>query len=154
MRKLLIGCAVMIASVSVFGQQQSAFVGTWRLDPARSQTKIPANDVEFLIVTEKDGQVTFGPSADGLTVISKLKSKSSSYPLKGGRATMPAFPGVVGTTTRVNPNVLDTAESKDGRVIGHERTEISGDGKVMTRTIVGVGEDRSKVNERWVYTKQ
>ncbi|HUR19318.1 MAG TPA: hypothetical protein VMZ90_00830 [Vicinamibacterales bacterium] len=67
---------------------------------------------------------------------------------------MPAFPGVVGITTRVSPNVLDTVESKDGRVMGHEVTEISGDGKVMTRTTVGVGEDRSKVNERWVYTKQ
>jgi hypothetical protein len=147
MKKLAI--AVLFAAAA---WAESPFVGTWKLDPAK--TKFTAGEPpreEALVVTDAGDHATI--AATGTTATGRPISIRYSVPAKGGAADIQESPCDAMKVTRTGTNITDTVCTRRGRPIGRRHTVISDDGKTMTATVDGI-DARGRVSGVEVYDKQ
>lgn len=132
---------------------ESPFVGTWKLDAAK--TKFTAGEPpqeETLVVADAGDRAavtTTGRSASGRPI-----SVRYSVPVKGGAAQIEESPCDAMTVTRTGANIADTVCTRRGRQIGTRHTVISDDGKTMTATVEGIDALGRRVAGVEVYDKQ
>lgn len=147
MKELVI--AVLFATAAL---AESPFIGTWKLDSAK--TKFTAGEPpreETLVVADAGDHATV--TATGTTADGRPISIRYSVPAKGGPADIQESPCDAMTITRTGANATDTVCTRRGRPIGTRHTVISDDGKTMTATVDGI-DARGRVSGVEVYDKQ
>ena len=147
MKRLLIG--VLFATTA---WAESPFVGTWKLDAAK--TKFTAGEAphdETIVVADEGDHATVRTT--GTTASGRPISIRYSVPVKGGAAQIEESPCDAMTVTRTGSNVADTVCTRRGRQIGTRHTVISDDGKTMTATVDGI-DARGRISGVEVYDKQ
>jgi hypothetical protein len=146
-KKLVAGLLLVTAAWA-----ESPFIGTWKLDPAK--TKFTAGDPprdETLVVADAGDHATV--AATGTTANGRPISIRYSVPAKGGAAEIQESPCDAMTITRTGANITDTVCTRRGRPIGTRHTVISEDGKTMTATVEGI-DGQGRVSGVEVYNKK
>lgn len=129
------------------------FVGTWKMNAAKSKYKTGA--------PPKEQTVTFAEAGSDLDVMVRGTS-SEGKPISMHFTLPPATgPGKVidspyeGVSAKVSgPNTRDTNFSKGGKVVYTAKAKRSADGKTMTVTVKGTNPAGQTVNGTHVYEKQ
>jgi hypothetical protein len=151
MRKIIYIIALLGLATPLFAADP--FVGTWKLDPAKTKytTGTPAKDVTLVIEEQGDGyQVTAsGTYQDGSPVSVKY-----TVPKAGGAGTVQegAFDAV--TSKRVSARVRSNTYSKNGKEILSRRVVVSQDGKTMRINVRGTDAQGKPIAGVDVFDKQ
>jgi hypothetical protein len=112
------------------------FLGTWKLDPAKTKytTGTPAKDVTLVIEEQGDNyQVTAtGTYQDGSPISVKY-----TVPKAGGAGTTQEGPFDAVTSKRVSARVRENRYTKNGKETVSRRIVVSQDAKTMRITVKG-----------------
>jgi hypothetical protein len=119
------------------------FVGTWRLDPARSSGQIPKDET---VTIQKHGpalsvevQVTTGgPDPKSLLIRYSAPAAGGAGHIEKGH-----YDGVA--LRRLDARSIETTYFSSGKEIRSTRGVVSGDGRTMTSTGAAMGTD-----EKWI----
>ncbi len=148
----------LISAVALFAlagtlSAQSPFVGTWKLDAAKTKYTAgePSKDVTLVIEEQGDNlQVTAtGTNADGSPLSVKY-----TVPVKGGEGQVQEGPYSAVNSKVVSASVRVNTYSKDGRVVASRRSVVSKDGKTLRTTVKGINAAGKPVAGTDVYDKQ
>ena len=135
MHKLISAVALFAFAGTLFGQ--GPFVGTWKLDTAKTKYSSgePPKDVTLVIEEQGDNlQVTAtGTNADGSPLSVKY-----TVPAKGGDGQVQEGPYDAVSSKAVSANVRENTYSKNGKQISSRRVVVSRDGKRMRSTVKGM----------------
>ncbi len=145
---ILIVLAFAIASMAA-----DPFVGTWKLNSAKSKYKTGAAPKEQTITfaeTGSDLDVTVrGASSDGKTI-----SMHFTLPTASGSGKVIESPYDAVSGKKSGTNELDTTFSKGGKVAYTAKAKRSADGKTMTVAVQGTNPAGQTVKGTNVYDKQ
>lgn len=151
MHKLISAVALFAFAATLFAQ--SPFVGTWKLDTAKTKytSGDPPKDVTLVIEEQGDNlQVTAtGTNADGSPLSVKY-----TVPAKGGDGQIQEGPYDAMSSKAVSANVRDNTYSKGGKQIASRHIVLSKDGKTMRATMKGINANGQTVAGTEVYEKQ
>jgi hypothetical protein len=129
------------------------FVGTWKLNPAKSKYKTGAPPKEQTVTISEEGGdlhiMVQGISSDGKTV-----STHYSLPAKGGTGKVLEGPWDGISTKRISENQRETSYSQRGKVVYTIRSRVSADGKIMTTSVKGTNAYSQMVDGTQVMEKQ
>jgi hypothetical protein len=158
-RVLWLVCLLALSAIAAgpLPAQSNPFVGTWKLNLAKSKFEgVPTpKSLNRTVVADAAGATyTFsGTDADGNPI---EYSFSSKYDGKDSAVTGSGMPGGADTVamTRVNSNMVRTILKKGGTAIGVSNTEVSRDGKVTTVKGSGVDAEGKKFSMVSVYDEQ
>jgi hypothetical protein len=152
---LILAPAVLVVGTLVAAQTSDPFVGTWRLNVAKSKyTPGPA---------PKSITSTYEAAGKGYTV--SVKNEPASGPVQQYSYTT-ALDGkdvpVTGNNPnadmiavkRIDANTLEIVNKKGGKVTTTQKQVVSADGKTRTVTTTGTDAQGQKVNNVTVFEKQ
>jgi hypothetical protein len=159
MNRILVAVAILAALVpSVLLAQSNPFVGTWKLNTAKSKySPGPA---------PQSTTATYQAQGDGVKVSSDGTAGDGSRVAWSYTANYDGKDNPIsGTTTalngadtvalkRINPNTTEATFKKAGRVVLTGRQVVSKDGKVMTITAKGTAANGQPINRLLVEDKQ
>lgn len=155
-RKLICFVA-MLAFASTLLLAADPFVGTWKLNPAKSKYSAGApHPKEATVLIEEQGdnyQVTVtGTYEDGSPLSVKY-----TVPIKGGTGQVQEgaggmFDGV--SSKRISANQRENSYMKGGKEAGTRRSVVSKSGKVMTNTFRGTDAQGNPITTVEVFDKQ
>lgn len=152
-RTILLTLATLLAAVAVCFAAESMFMGTWKLNEAKS--KIPAgatknNSVVYEAAGDSVKVTVDGVGGDGSAVHSEWTGKfdGKDYPLTGDPM------GDMRSYKTINAHTLALTEKKGGKVTESGRIVVSADGKTRTVTVSGMDAKGMKVTSTAVYDKQ
>jgi DNA-binding protein YbaB len=151
-RNLMLTLALCFAGATMC-HAQSAQMGTWKLNEAKSQ--IPAGAMKnTTVVYEAAGDsvkvTTDGTDKDGKPQHTEWTGKfdGKSYPLTGDpNADSRMY-------KQINDRTLTLANMKDGKPVTSGRVTVSADGKTRTVHVTGTDSAGKKVSSVAVYDKQ
>jgi len=158
MKRAFLFVTVGVLAVGVFvpglPAQSSPFVGTWKLNIAKSKfiSGAPPKEQTSTIQTVGDqDQVTVsGTAADGSPISFKYE-----VPDKGGAGKFlagGAFDAVSGK--RIDDNTYETSLVKGGKEVLHIHSMVSKNGRTMTNTTKGTDDQGRPVSRVAVWEKQ
>lgn len=159
-RILFVFAFLILTAVVIVGPlmaQDNPFVGTWKLNLAKSKFEPgPApKSITRTVVAQGDGaKYSFeAVRADGTT---SSYSFSSNYDGKDSPVTGMGMPGGADTIAgkRVNSRKVVSTLKKDGKEVGKSVSEVSKDGKVTTIKANGKNPDGKEYHTESVYDKQ
>jgi hypothetical protein len=148
-----LSAAVLAVAVLANAQAKDPFVGTWRVNVAKSKYSGPA---------PKSVTATYEAAGQGYKVSVKNESASGTFqysyttnldgkdvPVTGNnpRADMLAV-------RRIDARTLETVSKKGGKVTITQRNVVSADGKTRTVTTTGTDAQGQKVNDVAVFERQ
>jgi hypothetical protein len=161
MKRILMLLVVLALSAVVAGPlmaQANPFVGTWKLNVAKSKAgtgpALPQSLTRTVVAAGVGATYTFtGVGSDGKPV---SYSFSTNYDGKDGAVTGNGAPGGADTIAiaRTAPNKATAVLKKGGAEIGTSMSEVSKDGKVTTLNMKGKGADGKEFSGVTVYEKQ
>jgi hypothetical protein len=132
----------------------SPYVGTWKLDPAKSKYKTGSAPKEQTVaISESAGDlhvVVKGVASNGTPI-----SSHTVVPAAGGAGKIvesTAYDGV--SNKRVSESERETSYSKGGKVIYTVHSKVSADGKTLTTHAKGMTAAGQMVEGTNVYSKQ
>ena len=159
MKRILTLAAVVIMSLAASGvllpQQESPFVGTWKLNVAKSKFtgRQPKSETRTEVAQGDGFKVTYeGIAADGSPIswgyTTNLDGKDA--PISGRQ------PNGVDTVavTRVDANTRTAVEKKAGKTLYTVRGVVSKDGKILTQTGKGMNGEGQPISYTAVWDKQ
>jgi len=140
MKKLLtlapIAVLVLLASVPLQAQE-SPFVGTWKLNVAKSRFPgTPAPKSETRTVTAQGNALKFshdGVAADGSKISWTFTTNLDGKPAPATGSGVPSGADML-ATKRIDANTLTSSYLKAGKEVRTSRSTVSTDGKVTTIT--------------------
>jgi hypothetical protein len=132
------------------------FVGSWKLDMEKSSTakgKATQQRSTTYVAIPNGYQITsqVGPGPEGQGPL-LLDGKEHEAPQ--GMNIVKNTGATSEIATRVSGNVYEIAYRRDGKTVATDRTEVSGDGKVLTMATDGTSVDGSKLHNIWVYVRK
>jgi hypothetical protein len=151
--------ALALGALAVAAAQAHAedpFVGTWRLDPARSQFDPNHRPLSatMTFTLEADGAYLLraeGTKEGGETV----KEKPQRLLADGRSRRLPDAPGLSATTTKPDPRTIRTEASReDGTVVGSGTYTVSPDGRSLTATTSGFDAQLREFKQVTVWERQ
>ena len=159
MKRILVLASAVVLSLVASGvslAQENPFVGTWKLDVAKSKYsgEKPPQSATRTVVAQGDGlKVTNqGVSADGnptgYSYTTNLDGKDSPISGTGPNGADTA------AVTRVDANTVTVIVKKAGKTLDTVRTVVSKDGKVTTITGKGMNAQGQPIGFTAVYEKQ
>ena len=130
------------------------FLGTWKLDVAKSQFSPGPGPKELTVRLEQDGdkvhRIATGTNADGSAI-----HEESSTPWDGkDHVAKPSEPSRTVAITQLDSRTLQLIVKEGGKVTHRIHLIISRDGKTSTQTDDGVTENGEKVHNVAVAEKQ
>jgi len=137
--------------------QENAFLGTWKLNVAKSKFgpgQAPKSLTRTVTAQGSGAKYSFeGVAADGSAI---SYSFVSNYDGKDAAVTGAGAPGGADAVAlkRVNAQKIDGALKKGGKELGQVSAEVSKDGKVTTVKSKGKTADGKEFNTESVYEKQ
>ncbi len=144
-----------VASAPAFAQND-AFIGTWKLNLAKSSYTNPPAPKELTRTLVADGDsITYtytGTAADGSSISYgfTVKYDGKDYPVTGS---MPGGADMI-AIKKTGPHSLMATQKKDGKAIGNAKVELSSDGKSATVTASGTDASGQSIGYVSVYDKQ
>ncbi len=153
-RKTLVMTAVaLFAAVAVCYAAGDAFIGTWKLDEAKSKIGAGLSKNSTVIYTAEGDSIKVtieGTNADGspLHVEWTGKYDGKEYPVTGdSTADMRSY-------KMVNAHTLSITSKKAGKVTSTTRVVVSADGKTRTVTTNGTDAKGMKTSATTMYNKE
>lgn len=152
-KTVLLMLALCFVGVALSHAADDAFMGTWKLNEAKSKigSGAPKNDT---VVYEMSGDsvkvTTDGTGAGGAALHTEWTGKfdGKEYAVTGDPTSdMRSY-------KKVNDHTLSIVSKKDGKLTTSGRIVVSPDGKTRTVTIHGTDAKGMKVSESAVYDKQ
>jgi hypothetical protein len=144
---------LMLLAIATALVAADPFVGTWKVDPAKSKFKTGAGPKEqTATISESGGDLDIavkGTAADGSPI-----SIHYTVPLGGGTGKVIESSYDAVTGKRMNPNERETQYSKGGKVVYTTHAKLSKDGKTLTVHSVGTNPAGQKVDGTVTYQKQ
>ena len=151
MRKIMYVIAILALAIPLFAADP--FVGTWKLDPAKSKytAGTPSKDVTLVIEEQGENyQVTAtGSYQDGSPISVKY-----TVPKAGGAGTAQEGPFDAITSKRVSARVRENRYTKNGKETMSRRIVVSQDGKTLRITAKGTDAQGKPVAGVDVFDKQ
>jgi hypothetical protein len=138
----------------VLGAADSPFIGTWKLNTAKSKGTAGTLSKEETVIFEADGngikRTLTGIDADGQKI-----NMSGSIPWDGmeHKVDGPMGPAMV-AVKNVNDHTVNVTVKVNGKVVSSGRSMVSKDGKTMTSYFKGEDMKGRKFDNVEVYEKQ
>jgi hypothetical protein len=139
MKRLLVFATVFALCLVTSGAllaQNSSFIGTWKLNPAKSKFTAGAPPKEEMTTIQMIGDqqqtTASGTAADGSALSLKYE-----VPEKGGAGKVLVGPFDAISGKRIDDNTSEVTYTKGGKEIRTTRGVVSKDGKTMRVTIKG-----------------
>jgi len=131
------------------------FVGTWKLDPARSKCTTGSVNKDLTVVISESGE-NLDSDANGTTADGNAYANHYTFPSKGGvgKIVSSASPYDGVSARRPSANRRVTTFSKGGTVIYTVTTTVSADGKTLTAANKGTNAAGKGVDCTNVMAKQ
>jgi hypothetical protein len=151
MRKIAYMIALLALAVPLFAADP--FVGTWKLDPAKSKYTAGSAPKDITLVIEEQGdnlQVTAsGTYQDGSPISVKY-----TVPKAGGAGTAQEGPFDAITSKRISARVRENRYTQNGKETMSRRIVVSQDGKTLRVTAKGTDAQGKPVAGVDVFDKQ
>ena len=151
MRKMICLLVMLAFATPLFASDP--FVGTWKLDPAKTKYTTGTAPKELTAVIELQGsdlQVTAtGTNGDGSPISVKY-----IIPVAGGAGTVQAGDFDAITTKVISNTVRLNTYTKNGKELRTRRMVLSPDGKTMKTTVQGTSAANQQVQGVDVFYKQ
>ncbi len=156
------GILVFVAAVAMFGSgvllaQDNPFIGTWRLNIAKSKYSsgpAPRSQTQTYETHGNGMKVSSeGTAADGSRIAWSYTANfdGKDYPISGTGA--PNGADIV-AIRRINTNTYEATFKKGAKVVGIGRDEVSKDGKVKTVAATGTDASGKSLTRELVWDKQ
>jgi hypothetical protein len=129
------------------------FVGTWKMDPAKTKYKEGTAPKEQTVVISGAGD-DLNVKVSGTTADGKPISLSYTVPAKGGQGKTvesPYYDAVDGK--RHGTNEREVMYKKGGKTVFTTHSKVSKDGNSMTTTAKGMSSSGQKVDAETYYSK-
>lgn len=139
---------VSISALPSTARAADPFIGTWKLDKAKSQ-------VGSTTYQERTAIISGSEKAHHVVTKNKLRDGTASNAERDevfdGKEHPFGTDGTVEIAKRVNSNTLTYNATKDGKPVRTETDTVSDDGKTLTRTINDLARKEKRI---WVYERQ
>jgi hypothetical protein len=134
---------------------QDPFVGTWKLNPARSQFDPNHRPSEGTMLWELDAAGFYVMRAEGVNAKGEKVSERPQTMIPDGRPhPIPDFPGLTTVTSRPDPRTIRAeARREDGSIAGEGTYVVSGDGASLTATAAGFDTQLRRFETRTVWDR-
>ena len=152
---MVLAASVLMMAVLATAQSKDPFVGTWRLDIAKSKYSPGPAPKSQTAVYEAAGQgyritVKAEPASGAAQQWSYTTAlDGKDVPITGNNPNADMI-----AVKRIDANTLETVNKKGGKVTTTQRNVVSADGKTRTVTSTGVDGQGQKVNNVTVFVKQ
>lgn len=152
-RTIALTLATLIVTMAVCFAADDAFMGTWKLNRAKSKGPSASGRTSTVVFAVAGGSVKVtgdGVDASGKPIHIEWTGKfdGKDYPVTGSpNADMRSY-------TRVNDHTLIATQKKGAKILETDRTEVSADGKSRTATIESTDAKGNKVTSTRVFDKQ
>ena len=151
---LFVTVGVLALGVFVSGllAQNSPFVGTWKLNLAKSKFTSPPREEMFTVqmVGDQDQVTVTGTAAVGSPISMKYE-----VPDKGGTGkVLTGGPYDAVSGKRIDENTYETSLMKGGKEILHHHLVVAKDGKTMTDIATGTNAQGNPVSGVEIFEKQ
>jgi len=159
MKRILALPAVVVMSLAASGvspAQDNPFIGTWKLNLAKSKyngAQAPKSETRTVVAQGNGDTVTYeGIAADGSSISYSFTTNldGKDVPISG---TGPFGADTI-SVKRVNANTHLSIAKKAGKPVLTTRAVVSIDGKVTTNTATGTNQQGQPVSIRSVWDKQ
>jgi len=135
---------------------QDPFVGTWVLNPSRSEFDVNHRPQAATLVIECDSQGRYTITAEG---ISEKRQKVTERPQTvvpdGQPRPVPDFPGLSTISTRPDPQTVHTdVRREDGSVAGQATFVVSIDGRSLTSINSGFDSQLRQFKQQTIWDRQ
>lgn len=137
MRRILVLCSLLALPASSAFAADSAWTGTWKLDPTQSH---------FTGET-----MTFSKGAGGSLHFSDGSTTNYDFGIDGKE--YKAWANRTATWTVAGKDAWDTVVKADGKVLAKAHRELSADGKTLSEVWTGTRPDGSAFHEEDVFTR-
>jgi hypothetical protein len=151
MRGLPLLTALCVFSTALVAAD-NAFVGTWKLDPAKSKfapgTALKDMTVTFEAVGDQMKRVASGTDPDGQPINqnSTIAWDGKDHPIDTPETTV--------AVNQVNDRTLNVTIKRGGKVVDSVRAVVAKNGKTMTSTEKGEDPKGRKLDNVYVFEKQ
>lgn len=149
---LVSACLVVGAAAAAAGKDP--FVGTWKLDIARSKFDNGAPPKRSIVTISRAGDKrkiavhTVSAAGTESRTESTAADDGKDYPMKGS-ATVDAV-----AVTRVDARTVDRKDKKGGAVVATLRVKVSPDGRTLTVSQKGIDSQGRPYNNTLLYARQ
>jgi hypothetical protein len=134
---------------------QDPFVGTWKLNPAKSEFDENHRPGAGIVVFEVEAGGSYLMKASGVDAKGEKVAERPQRMIPDGKdRPIPEMRGLTAVCTRPNPNTLQSsAKREDGSVVGEGVYEVSKDGKTLTATTSGFDTQLRQFKMRTVWDR-
>ena len=157
-RKLVIGAMCLVAGLWMTDTTLLAadsFVGTWKLNLAKSKYKPGPGPKSLTVKYEANGDgikaTSEGVNPEGQPIATQY---AASYDGQETPVTGTGAPYDMIALKRIDASTVELTTKKDGKVVSKGKRVVSKDGKVMTVTTTGTNAKGEPTNNVMVYDKQ
>jgi hypothetical protein len=154
LRKMISGLVVLGSLGCSLLAADDAFVGTWKLNAAKSKATKGREAKDLTLVITKEGDtatVTLTGTISGQPISQKWTEPTAGGPLNFTEGAPPA--GVSIVSKRVDDRTFDATGTMNGKQIMTQRTVVSADQKTMTFKESGT-DDKGPYKIMGVYDRQ
>lgn len=132
------------------------FVGTWTLNPEKSQFDPNHRPTQGTMVFELDAEGVYLMKAEGLTAKGeKVAERPQRFIPDGKLYPIPDFHGLFAVSTKPDSHTLiGEARREDGSVVGGGTLVVSADGKSLTATNFGYDTQLRQFRQQTVWERQ
>jgi hypothetical protein len=134
---------------------QDPFVGTWTLNPAKSQFDPNHRPTAATMRWQLESDGGYLLLADGTDEQGQHRAEKPQKLFPDGRSyPIEAMPGLTCVTSRPDPNtVLASVKREDGSIAGEGRYSVADDGRSMTATTAGFDTQLRRFEMRTVWER-
>ena len=131
-------------------------VGTWLLNPSRSQFDVNHRPQAATLIIERDDQGRYLITAEGIGEKGqKVTEKPQTLVPDGQPRLLPDFPGLAVTSMRPDERTLHTdLRREDGSIAGQGTYAVSEDGQSLMATTAGFDSQLRRFEQRTSWDKQ
>lgn len=115
------------------------FVGTWTLNPSKSEFDPNHRPSAGTLVFSVDADGAYVMTAEGISSGRKVVEKPSRFVVDGVARPLPDYPQLSVTSSRPEHRVLHSVcHRPDGSIVGESTMSVSPDGRTLTASNSGV----------------
>ena len=152
-RTILVAVAALFVAVAVCSAADDAFMGTWKLNEAKSKIPAGAGKITSAVYAMAGDSVKL--TVDGVDASGKPTHTEWTGKFDGKDYAVTGDPEVdMRSFTPVNDHTLNVAEKKGGKVMTSGQIVVAADGKSRTVTIESTDAKGNKVSSTRMYDKQ
>lgn len=155
MHQPLYPLTIFLLAASLFAADSSPFVGTWKLNLAKSKLAGPnpaPKELTFFGEVTSTANIK-GTASNGSPISIKYTVPQTGGPVQFLEGGTPGVSAVL-AKRKADSRVADWTDTKDGKVIATEHTVVSADGKSFRNTMKGTDPQGKKFERVEVWDRQ